>query len=227
MAPMVREVNTQFFKRWSHDMAYVLGFFAADGYMWMSARGAHFFGFQIIDTILLECIRDALQSNHTIATRKGRQPGHSTSYRLQIGSKDMYADLTLLGMTPAKSNTLVFPEVPEAFLGDFIRGYFDGDGSVYFRKHKAKDRKNPRWVFQSRFTSGSETFLQALHAHLRHRGVRGGFIYKKNRGHELVLSHHDSIALYTLMYNNARTELLLERKKRIFEKAIQTVRMRT
>jgi hypothetical protein len=46
---------------------------------------------------------------------------------------------------------------------------------------------------------------------------------QKKRGHELVFSHHDSVALYKLMYNNADAELFLQRKKEIFEEAIKTL----
>ena len=223
MAPMHRTVNKQFFKKWSPGMAYVSGFFAADGYMWISGRGSHFFGFQINDRELLEEIRDALGSNHKIATRTRPNPKWNDSYRLQIGSKEMFTDLLELGMTPAKSNSLSFPAVPEKYLSHFIRGYFDGDGNVYFKRHYAKDRGKMRWIFQSRFTSGSVKFLEALHICLKSCGLKGGYIYKKNRGYELVLSRHYSVALYGLMYNNGATKLYLPRKKRIFEKAIGTL----
>ena len=38
------------------------------------------------------------------------------------------------GMTPNKSLTLSFPDISENLLPHFIRGVFDGDGSIY--KHK-------------------------------------------------------------------------------------------
>ena len=50
-------------------MAYVLGFFAADGNMIKNKRGAHFIEFQITDKNLLEKIRELLGSNQKIAIR--------------------------------------------------------------------------------------------------------------------------------------------------------------
>ncbi len=216
-------VNKDFFKNWSSEMAYVLGFFAADGYMWESARGAYFFGFQIKDKNLLYKIRKILNSNHKIAQRISKNSNWHDSYRLQIGSKEMFNDLLMLGMTPAKSKTLTFPKIPKEYLKDFIRGYFDGDGNVYFKKHFAKDRGKDRWVFQTRFTSASRRFLKEIQERLKKKYIQGGYIYQKQRGYELVFSHRDSIALYELMYNNTATSLYLRRKKDIFEKALRTL----
>lgn len=51
-------------------MAYILGFFCADGSMIRNKRGAHFIDFQITDGDLLFKIRKAFGSNHKIGTRK-------------------------------------------------------------------------------------------------------------------------------------------------------------
>lgn len=210
-------------------MAYVLGFFAADGYMWTSSRGAKFFGFQITDKELLYTIRKHLESTHKISARLGKKKGWSDCYRLQIGSLEMFEDLLRLGMTPAKSNTLLFPTIPPKYQPAFVRGYFDGDGNVYFKSHYMKARRKHEWAFTSRFTCNSRTFLESLHALLRRNGVRGGVIRTKSngRGVELVLSRRDSLALYNFMYNNAPVDLQLARKRTIFETAIDTLRMRS
>lgn len=221
---MYRDVNKDFFKHWSRDMAYVLGFFAADGFMWKSGRGACFFGFQINDRQLLVDIRHVLSSTHKIAKRhrKIKNPAWNDSYRLQVGSKEMFEDLLLLGMTPVKSHTLVFPQIPEAYFGDFVRGYFDGDGCVYYARLKFADRKRLRKILNSQFISASHTFLVMLHEHLKSHGIVGGVVRKKPRGFDLSLSFKDSLALYRLMYDTIpATGLFLPRKYKIFCKAIK------
>ncbi len=172
-------------------MAYVLGFFAADGTMILNNRGAHFIEFHITDRSLLYSIRHVAGSNHKIAVRN-RNEKWKRGYRLQIGSKNWFQDLQKLGFTPNKSNSMKFPVIPDAFFGAFLRGYFDGDGCVYFKKHTVKDRKKPKWIFSTRFTSGSKGFLASLLRRLRLRELNGGFIVDKVRGYELVFSHHDS-----------------------------------
>ncbi len=202
-------------------MAYVLGFFAADGSMLENNRGAHYIEFHITDKKILEQMREAMGSNHKIKERK-RDEKWKPIYRLQIGSKVFYEDLQKHGFTQAKSHTLKLPLVPKKYIADFVRGYFDGDGCVHFKQYKVRGRKKPKWVFQTRFTSGSKNFLQDLHNLLKDYGVARGFITKKNRGHELVFSHRDGVALYRLMYNNT-PRIYLKRKYNIFRKAMKTL----
>ena len=204
-------------------MAYVLGFFAADGTMIANNRGAHFIEFHVTDKEILLKIRKVLGSNHKISIRDKGIINHKLGYRLQIGSKEIFADLSRLGFSPNKSLILKFPIIPKEYVGDFIRGYFDGDGCVYFKKHKVKDREVKRWIFSSRFTSGSLNFLQDLHTTLHFFDVKGGKIYKKDRGYDLVLSHRDSVALFELMYNTNCRGLYLNRKYKLFQKAISTL----
>jgi hypothetical protein len=221
--PIYKSLNQNFFKKWSEDMAYVLGFFAADGSMVCNSRGAHFIEFQVTDKQILRDIQEVVGSNHTISAKK-RNENWKTQYRLQIGSKEWFSDLERIGFTQSKSRVLKFPRLPKKYRGDFIRGYFDGDGGVYFKKYRVMDRSNPRWVFSSRFTSGSEDFLVDLHFVLKQCGIQKGFILTKSRknGYDLVLSHRDSLALYRLMYNNA-PRIYLKRKYRVFKKAVKTL----
>ena len=219
--PIPRNLNQDFFKKWSPAMAYVLGFFAADGNMIRNKRGAHFIAFYNCELSILRYVRLALGSNHKIAKRK-LKPKHTQCYQLQIGCKEIFNDLLALGMSPAKSKTILFPKIPNRYVADFIRGYFDGDGCVYLRHLKFADRKRKRWIFLTLFTSGSKTFLEQLHTVLKKRGIQGGSIRIKRRGFDLSLSMRDSLALFRLMYDTRpATGLFLPRKYSIFQRAIK------
>jgi len=219
-----RTLNQDFFKIWTPGMAYVLGYFAADGSMIRNARGGNFIEFTSVDKILITQLREAVGSNHRIARRE-RGGNARTAYRIQIGSKEWFTDLSALGFTQNKSNALGFPEVPDEYFGHFVRGYFDGDGCVYFRQHWSRQKFKQIWVFGTLFTSGSKCFLEELHIALRNYGVKGGYLRQKTkRGFDLVLSRHDSLALYRLMYNTAEVaDLFLPRKREKFERAIQVL----
>ncbi len=221
--PVRRKVDQSFFHSWNPGMAYVLGFFVADGTMTYTKHGGRYVAFHVTDRDLLVDIRTLLQSNHTIAVRV-RDPRWKLGYRIQIGSKQMCRDLEVLGMTPNKSKTLQLPDIPPTYVGEFVRGYFDGDGCIYFNKLQVSDRKKKRYVLQTKFTSGSEQFLTDFQSLLQNHGVKGGTIVTKQRGYELGLSHRDSLAIYRLMYNNAPTcDVRLERKWKKFDRAIQTM----
>lgn len=209
-------------------MAYVLGYFAADGAMVCNARGGQYIEFTSTDCDLLQQVRRAMRSTHTVSIRPHRNSKWKTQYRLQIGSKEWFTALQGLGFTPAKSKSLRFPKVPNERSGDFVRGYFDGDGCVYLAQLKYADRTSKRWILQTLFTSGSHQFLRALHSLLRKHGVKGGSLIPKSnrRGFELKLSHRDSLALYILMYHTSPTsDLCLLRKKEKLERAVKLLKL--
>ncbi len=221
MAPMYRDVNRDFFKKWTPGMAYVLGFFAADGYMWVTKRGGKFFGFQINDKKLLYSIRDTLESDHKIAIRKRRNPKWSETYRLQIGSNMMFEDLLRLGMTIIKTKSIEFPKIPQKYFGDFVRGYFDGDGNVWVGEIH-KERKTTHISIQSVFTCSIKHFLITLKEELAKYNLKGGSLVTRGGRHfNLQYSINDSIMLYHLMYDQCTSDLFLERKKKKFEKYIK------
>ncbi|MEK7603549.1 MAG: LAGLIDADG family homing endonuclease [Patescibacteria group bacterium] len=220
--PIHRTLNQNFFKTWSSEMAYVLGFFAADGNMIRNNRGGHFIAFYSNDKELLEKIRNLLGSNHKLAPKKRNNfyKNRKQSYQLQIGSKEIFKDLINLGMVPNKSLILKMPNVPEELLGHFLRGYFDGDGHVSVCEYQRKDRKSKSKIIQSGFTSGSKKFLEGLRIVLKkHTNIQGGTLHrgsKKSNYYRFCVSINDSLRLYDFMYKNDNL-LSLSRKKSIFE----------
>ena len=115
-------------------MAYILGFFAADGSISVNKRGGQFWSIQITDKELLEDMRTAVGSEHAISVRPERKNTYKALYRLQIGSIEMCDDLRRLGYSERKTESLAVPNVPKKYLSDFVRGYFDGDGSITITK---------------------------------------------------------------------------------------------
>ena len=153
------QVNESFFLEWSATMAYVLGFWFADGYM------RHDKSYRIVftsaDKQILVSIKEALSSSHLIKKISTQKSG-STIWYFTVFSKALYMSLQALGGVRAKSRIIVFPRVPSQYLADFIRGYFDGDGSVFFVSYKrSKDGKRTKEL-RSNFTSGSCDFLENL-----------------------------------------------------------------
>jgi LAGLIDADG DNA endonuclease family protein len=216
--PIHKTVNQDFFKTWTPEMAYVLGFFAADGSMNESKRGGHYIEFQITDGDLLKKIQVLLESDHKITIRD-RVPGQKLIYRLQIGSKIIFEDLIQLGFVQNKTKVLSLPDIPQDFFGDFIRGYFDGDGNVWSGIIHKFDRPNPCRILFTCFTCGSEQMLRQVKGHLADMGLRGGSISFQGRAFRLNYATADSLKLYAIMYYHCR-DLYLPRKKVVFDKFI-------
>jgi hypothetical protein len=200
-------VNYEYFKRWSNNMAYILGFIYADGCVEDNDSRLNI-RLQYDDIELLEKIKKELcytgkvtKYNSKIGDKKYK------SCKLQISSIDMISDLKKLGLTSNKSLVLQFPNVPKEYIIDFIRGYFDGDGCI--------DRPEyPR----IRICSGSEMFLCQLQKSL----VKFGFTEKvigKKKNHnvyDICYSYKETMKLYNLFYENVNC-MFLKRKKDKFD----------
>ena len=214
-----RSVET-FFDAWTTEMAYVLGFFAADGSMYKNRGGSYYVGFSSIDREQIALIRRLMGASNNIESYQSQQPNHKRRYTLQIGSTRLYRQLIKLSFTPRKSLTLQFPSVPLAVLKVFTRGYFDGDGYVFFARYKRKDRNSAHRSLRSGFTSGSRTFLDILQNRLQAGANMGlGSLHPHASNWELSYSTNDSRHLYKFMYPTA-TVPCLKRKKLIFEEAL-------
>lgn len=224
--PIPRTLNQDFFKTWSPQMAYVLGFFAADGSMIQNNRGGQYIEFTNTDRSILEQIQRVTQSSHLIAERKSHKASQKSVFRIQIGSKTWFEDLSQLGFMQDKSSRLPLPNIPSKYFGDYTRGYFDGDGCVYYAHLQFADRKKRRGILLTLFTSGSKQFLKTFWEKLQRYGVQGGSLKHKTRGFELTFSHRDSVALHRIMYHTGTVpELFLPRKRDKLEKAIRELHL--
>ncbi len=215
--PILKSYNKDFFKTWSADMAYILGFLYADGNITETKRGTHFVSLYTADKDILLAIRKSFASDHKISKRTSAT-GHD--YRIQIGSQEWFADLGKIGLFPNKTKRMLLPKVSKKYFGDFVRGYFDGDGNVWSGLIH-KQRINPTLVLQVSFTSCSKEFLEALRTELKVCGVNGGGLYTPKKGNysRLTLSSKDALIIYKIMYN-AGHKLFLKRKKVVFDKFI-------
>ncbi|HOU36760.1 MAG TPA: LAGLIDADG family homing endonuclease [Candidatus Omnitrophota bacterium] len=204
------DINERFFDDWSSDMAYVLGLLFTDGCL--SKTGA--VALSINDKDLLEAVRNAMRSTHKI-----EQSNHQKSlYIFHFARESMVERLKALGLVSHKSMVIKFPEVPFEYLSDFLRGVFDGDGSVFF------DKRNPRVQLVSTFVSGSQCFMADLENNLNKLGLPRRKIYKhktKNGySYTIAYGHKDSISLFGILYGNIGNGIFLKRKYKRFLEGI-------
>ncbi len=114
----------------SKEKAYVLGLWVGDG--WINKKDYQV-GFCNNELELVELLKTLLESEHKINKRKQKV---NTNSRLIIGSKILHSGLINLGFDTDKSHTAKYPDIPKELDSHFIRGVFDGDGSISrdFRK---------------------------------------------------------------------------------------------
>ena len=202
----VYEINEDFFHNWSKEMAYILGLILTDGNI---SDDNNQVKITIKDVELLEKIRTKLESNHKIKYLKAYG-----TYQFGFARKKMSDRLFELGITSNKSLKVKFPEVPDEFLSHFIRGVFDGDGSVFY---EPRSRTYPLRVS---FTSGSKAFMTILEGKLHlHAGLSKRNIYErlqKRMSYYIRYSHKDSLKFFDYIYADADESMWLERKHRKF-----------
>ena len=147
--------NDIFFSAWNDTMAYLLGFFASDGNVFVSkGNGPKFTFAQKAEPAFITWIRDLMCPNHKVCYIEKKDV-----YSIQFTSNRMYQDLcAIFGMpVECKSKTLVFPDVPVEYFKPFIVGCMDGDGSfgIY-------SKRRPRVTLASGSVQFSEQFIEQI-----------------------------------------------------------------
>lgn len=201
-------VNFHFFKTWSEEMAYVLGFIAADGNICHSGR-AHVLHVACDDKDIIEKIKKVLDFQGPIHQKI--RNNNKISYSLRICDLVIFRDLQNLNVTERKSLTFNPPTIPKRLIRHFVRGYFDGDGSVSLR-----NSKYPSQLVVDFYTASKKmaTFLHRIIKDVL-RDIYQGKIQatttnQKTKYYAIRVGHKAAIKLFTYMYKNA--DMYLERK---------------
>ena len=208
------EINDNF-SEIGHGYGLCFGLITADGCLIEHKNGLRSLDITLKIKIIKD-IKKLLTAGHKIRKK-------NKGYRLQIKNKTLYKDLLNLGLTPRKSRTIKFPSIPIKYLSDFVRGYFDGDGSVCVWKEK-------RWKnslqIRTTFVCASLPFLKSLKTKLSEYGkLDKGKIWgggKNNRAaYELHYGISDSLRLFNFIYK-PQSLPYLQRKKQKFNFFIET-----
>jgi len=209
-------VNSDFFKLWSPEMAYVLGFIAADGNICHSGS-AHTLHIASDDVDIIEKIKIVLEYKGPIY-KKPRSNG-KISYSLRICDPVIFQSLNNLNITERKSLTLKPPKIPKYLIRHFIRGYFDGDGSVSLRSPKYNNKLvvdiYTASIHMAAFLHQNVTkVLDGLYK----GNIKLTLAHQKTQYYAVRLGHGASQKLFQYMYKNAN--IYLERKYQKFMEGV-------
>lgn len=213
-----KEVDTE-------EKAYWLGFLVADGSM-SSSTSAVTLSQSTKDKHHLQKFLDAIESDYVIEDYINNsnltKQKHEMS-RVVISSRRFHNHLIDKGMKPLKSNNEEKPNIKEEYYKHFIRGYFDGDGTISCGIRK----RTHNWKTQTTYTEkiwaggsilGGEDFLEGLSK-----------VVFKNTGHKLKVSRkskNENVSIISFadgtlkdimnwLYENST--VYLDRKKEKFE----------
>lgn len=185
---------------------YLLGAYMTDGSIHINvAKNAHSASLSSNDKDWLEDIKNIISPLKPIY-----KCPNSNGYSLSLSNKYIVDWLVSKGCTKNKSLTLQFPNVPDEYLKDFIRGCFDGDGCLCI--YTAKNIKAKQ--IYSFIASASEQFIidmrQALtnldittsmnKVKLCNSEIDGRKVIAKNNLYRLCLSKNNTYKLCQLIY---------------------------
>ena len=122
------------------NKAYFFGLLCSDGSNSIGHRQI-IISLQEEDGYLLEKLKEELEytGEIKICDRNHQlNPKHKITHRFAMQDIHMSEQLEQMGMVARKSYNFKFPTcVPDEFMRDFLRGYFDGDGCVgYYERYK-------------------------------------------------------------------------------------------
>lgn len=197
----------------SHNGAWLLGFIAADGYLPITkgAKNRIVISLAAQDKEILERIALELKYSGPIHQYQSAMEGFEF-VSLAFASKKLRQQMEAYGIGNNKTFKLAhLPDLPKEYMIDFIRGFFDGDGSLFEPQGKK---------INISFTCASRIFLEELSDFLTNEySLTKPTIHSTFRVHEIYDIRyyvHDSIKLCNLFYDN--NYISLKRKKDLFLK---------
>jgi hypothetical protein len=197
----IYNVKDDYFETWSHEMAYILGFISADGSI-NKQKSSLSIELQMRDKEVLEFIRDQICPTALIKTTKKNKQEY---YRLRINSVKLIDSLKKYNVIPNKTFSISLDfNLPQQFLGDYLRGLFDGDGWVTCRRN----------TIEFGLCSGSKQFMDDIHNIIKLGRIRTMNSNRKKPLHVLNAESHSAIAIRDIIYSSDKFGL--KRKKDIF-----------
>lgn len=181
----------------TEEKAYWLGFICADGYVSINEKtnsGYVCIELQASDVNHLRKFNKSIGGNYEITFRDrpcllhGSEKLH-TSCGIRIGSIDMANDMRNLGVCKDKTYTLQLPTIQNDLMKHFIRGFFDGDGCIYYHKSKGVVKHT-----RCNFDSVSYDFLEQLREFLYSQGINSYFSVLREADEQYATSYRLQIA---------------------------------
>lgn len=200
-------LNENFFDELNEKSAYWLGFLYADGSVRMKNGRSGELKLKLKDTDKghIQKFLDDLGSNTPLKCGISKKDKSKFCYAL-INSNYMVKKLFELGCVQNKTQKIRLPKLNKDLMSNFIRGYFDGDGSI----SRVKNRPNSFMVN----ICSNKNFINDLL-----KFFNFGKIYGEKNYSVIVINKISEIKKFRdFIYN--KKEVYLQRKFSVFEQII-------
>lgn len=212
--------NENFFKIQNSNMAWLLGFLASDGCIG-NKRNTITINLARKDREILEKIQSLLNIQNEIVDYTNNK-GYDCS-ELRWTSAEHKKDLAEYSIVPNKTLILKPPyKLERQYWIDYIRGYFDGDGSINLIKNSnGRGNGNLRWQVCSATKEIIEFILDFFESEYNIPKVSIQFTNAKNPLYSIQYSSTATRTIYQHLYT--KDALYLQRKKEHFNKIVSQI----
>jgi len=217
----INDINylEKYFNTWTSNMAYISGFLLADGCITNNCitislkRDEE--NLKILNFIKneLKLENKIIERDYICSLNNKRVFQYMLTFNLvKIIRKNITNDLYLLGIRKNKTFSDFIPNIPNEYFGSWLRGLFDGNGSI------TRDKRRRSLLYN--ISSGNKKFLQNLKTEIIKYipNIKIDIFTNKFRtnSYSLHVSRNEDITrLAYLMYNNSKIQL--DRKMIIFK----------
>ncbi len=115
------------------EKAYFLGLLFTDGNIMLDSQRSPSVRIELVETDIeiLQKLKQELNCNCKLTYNKRKSRAHGT-YALSVRSQQIADDLSKWNIVPNKTYVISEIKIPEEFKIDFLRGFIDGDGSIWY-----------------------------------------------------------------------------------------------
>lgn len=154
---------------WNDFNAYVFGLIMSDGCLTLQGRNK-----------TMECVwinlndKEMIEYLHSRMCIGNKVYIQGKNYSLKYRNSEGISFMKNFKLIQRKSSIVQFPNLPDEYIRHFIRGYFDGNGSIVVKNTKYNT------YAQTSITCGSFDFLESMMYKLRAFNIKSN-IYKDGR----------------------------------------------
>ncbi len=199
--------NDNYFKVWSNEMAYFLGFIAADGHV-RPQNNLLMINILNSDRHIIESMKKALEYPGPLLD-VNKKHGQK-QVLLRMVSKEMIKDLAEMGFTGNKTYDFDWVKgIPDEYVHHFIRGMFDGDGSCYINKEKQSFMANIVGTYK--LTENIKNYYN------KQKGYNTGCLNRQGSIQILEFNgRYNALDFLNWIYKDSTPETRLERKYKLY-----------
>lgn len=205
-----KKLDIDYFKEIDNpDKSYWLGVISSDGSITKSG-----YGMSLVskDRELIERFKISIGSEHKISEIHTFDKRTNKTYHgfcIQITSKDFTNNIIDKGITSNKSYISDFPKIDKSLYNDFIRGLFDGDGSVF---------KMSKYTIRMALIGSKEMLDHIQEYFYLNYGFEKHPHIKKSENMNVFQIYYfkDTVKILDALYKNSNTDTRLSRKYKIY-----------